>query len=70
MNTFLTISSGIFIALSCVTTSDAKPHDNRLKPDKFESYYYHPYYNSERSQIKKRGLDNCTVWGHYISPCE
>ena len=70
MNKFLTISSAILIALSCVTTSDARSHDNRRKPDQIEYYYYHPDFNSERSQSTKRGLDNCTVWGHYIYPCE
>ncbi len=40
MKTFLTISGGILLALSCVTASDARSHANRWAPAQGEPSYY------------------------------
>ena len=40
MKTFLTISSGILLALSCVTASDARSHAQRQGPTQSEPTYY------------------------------
>lgn len=70
MKTFFTILGGILLALSIVTTSDARPHNKRLGPNRNEALYYEPDYNFEPGQKTTRGLDSCTVWGHHIYPCE
>ena len=40
MKTFLTISGGILLALSCPTASDARSHANRQAPTQSEPTYY------------------------------
>jgi len=40
MKTFLTISGGILLALSCVTASDARSHAQRQAPTQSEPTYY------------------------------
>ena len=46
MKTFVTISGGILLALSCVTASDARPHANREGQTQSEPSNYNPDYNS------------------------
>ena len=55
MKTFVTISGGILLTLSCVATSDARPHDNREGPTQSEPSNYNPDYNS---QTNTRNWDN------------
>ena len=49
MKTFLTISAGILLALSCVTASDTQRH-----PSQSET----PYYDTDYSQSPARGWDS------------
>ena len=49
MKTFVTISGGILLALSCVTASDARPHANREGQTQSEPSNYNPDYQSEPS---------------------
>ena len=54
MKTFLTISGGILLALSCVTASDARPHAQRQAPTQSKS----PCYDTDYSQRPTRGWDS------------
>jgi len=51
MKTFVTISGGILLTLSCVTASDARPHNERLKPTQVEVFYNHPIYHLDLSDV-------------------
>ena len=55
MKTFLTISGGILLALSCVATSDARLHANREGQTQSEPSNYNP---DQDSQTSTRNLDN------------
>jgi hypothetical protein len=55
MKTFLTIVSGILLALSCVATSDARLHPNREGQTQSEPSNYNP---DQDSQTSTRNLDN------------
>jgi hypothetical protein len=60
MKTFVTISAGVLLALSCVATSDARLHANRegqtqSEPSNYNPDYYNPDYNS---QTNTRNWDN------------
>jgi hypothetical protein len=68
MKIVFTILGGLLLAQSCVTTSDARPNNNQIRS--VQDDYYSADYNFERSQRKARGLENCSVWGHRIYPCE
>jgi hypothetical protein len=57
MKTFVTISGGILLTLSCVATS-ARPHANREGPTQSEPSYYDPDYDSQRNT---RNWDNSCV---------
>ncbi len=48
--TLLTFSAGMSLVVSSVTSSDARPHGNRLTPTQSESTYYHSDYNSTRDR--------------------
>ena len=66
MKTFVTISAGILLTLSCVATSDARPNANREGPTQSEPSNYNPDYQSEpsnynpdyNSQTNTRNWDN------------
>ena len=66
MKTFVTISGGILLALSCVATSDARLHANREGQTQSEPSNYNPDYQSEpsnynpdyNSQTNTRNWDN------------
>ncbi len=66
MKTFVTISAGVLLALSCVATSDARPHANREGQTQSEPSNYNPDYQSEpsnynpdyTSQTNTRNWDN------------
>jgi len=47
MKTFLRISAGILLTLSCGATSDARPNANREGPTQSEPSNYNPDYNSQ-----------------------
>ncbi len=47
--TLFTLSAGVLLVASSVTSSDAKPHGNQLTPQS-ELTYYHSDYNSPRDQ--------------------
>ncbi len=51
MKTFVTISGGILLALSCVATSDARLHANRQAPTQSEPSNYNPDQDSEISTL-------------------
>ena len=51
MKTFLTISGGILLALSCVATSDARLHANREGQTQSEPSNYNPDQDSEISTL-------------------
>ena len=51
MKTFLTIVAGVLLALSCVTASDASPHNERLRPTRVEVLYNHPNYHLNLSDV-------------------
>ena len=55
MKTFVTISAGILLTLSCVATSDARLHANREGQTQSEPSNYNPDYNS---QTNTRNWDN------------
>ena len=55
MKTFVTISGGILLALSCVATSDARLHANREGQTQSEPSNYNP---DQDSQTNTRNLDN------------
>ena len=55
MKTFVTISAGVLLALSCVATSDARLHANREGQTQSEPSNYNPDYNS---QTNTRNWDN------------
>ena len=55
MKTFVTISAGVLLALSCVATSDARLHPNREGQTQSEPSNYNPDYNS---QTNTRNWDN------------
>ena len=55
MKTFVTISGGVLLALSCVATSDARLHANREGQTQSEPSNYNPDYNS---QTNTRNWDN------------
>ena len=55
MKTFVTISGGILLALSCVATSDARLHPNREGQTQSEPSNYNP---DQDSQTSTRNLDN------------
>ena len=50
MKTFVTISGGILLALSCVATSDARLHAKRQAPTQIEPSYYGSYYDTARDR--------------------
>jgi len=56
MKTFVTISGGILLALSCVATSDARLHANRQGQTQSEPSNYNPEYQD--SQTSTWNLDN------------
>ena len=58
MNTFVVLSSGILLAVALVTQSDARPHNNQLRPTRAEVFYHTPGYNLELSQRALRGRDS------------
>jgi hypothetical protein len=68
MKIVFAILGGILLAHTCVTTSDARPQNNRLKS--VQTGYYDADSRFDRSQSKVRSFENCSVWGHYIYPCE
>ena len=49
MKTFVTISGGILLALSCVATSDARLHANRVGQTQSEPSNYNPDQDSQTS---------------------
>ena len=51
MKTFLTISGGILLALSCVAISDARVHANRQGQTQSEPSNYNPDQDSEISTL-------------------
>ena len=51
MKTFVTISGGILLALSCVATSDARLHANREGQTQSEPSNYNPDQDSETSTL-------------------
>ena len=51
MKTFVTISGGILLALSCVATSDARLHANREGQTQSEPSNYNPDQDSEISTL-------------------
>ena len=51
MKTFVTISGGILLTLSFVATSDARPHNERLRPTQAEVIYNHPIYHLNLSDV-------------------
>jgi hypothetical protein len=55
MKTFVTISGGILLTLSCVAILDARPHSNREVQTQSEPSYYNPAYDSQRNT---RNWDN------------
>ena len=55
MKTFVTISGGILLALSCVATSDARPRANGEAPTQSEPSDYNPDYDGKRNT---RNWDN------------
>ena len=55
MKTFVTISAGVLLALSCVATSDARPSANREGQTQSEPSNYNP---DQDSQTSTRNLDN------------
>jgi hypothetical protein len=55
MKTFVTISGGILLALSCVATTDARLHPNREGQTQSEPSNYNP---DQDSQTSTRNLDN------------
>jgi len=57
MKTFVTISGGILLALSCVTASDASPHNDRLRPTQVEVLYNHPTVDLNRSDVASPALE-------------
>ena len=54
MKTFVTVVGGIFLAVSCVTASDARPQPNREGPTQSEP----PYSDADYSQRNTRNWDN------------
>ena len=58
MKTFVTISGGILLALSCVATSDARLHANRVGQTQSEPSNYNP---DQDSQTSTRNLDRATT---------
>ncbi len=60
----------ILLAQLSVATAEARLHNSRLGGIQNESYYSYPNNYFERGQLKARALENCSVWGHYITPCE
>ncbi len=51
MKTFVTISAGILLTLSFVATSDARPHNESLRPTQAEVLYNHPIYHLNLSDV-------------------
>ena len=51
MKTFVTISAGVLLALSCVATSDARLHANREGQTQSEPSNYNPDQDSEISTL-------------------
>ena len=51
MKTFVTVVGGMLLALSCVTASDASPHNHRLRPTQAEVFYNHPTSHLNRSDV-------------------
>lgn len=45
LNTLSTFSAIVLLAAASVTSSDAKPHANRVSPTQSESVYYNSDYN-------------------------
>jgi hypothetical protein len=58
MKTFVTISGGILLVLSCVTASDASPHNDRLRPTRAEVLYNHPTGDLDRSDVVNPALEH------------
>ena len=58
MNTFVALSFGILFALASVTQTDARPHNNQLRPNRPEVFYHTPGYNIELDQQAFRGRDS------------
>ena len=67
MKTFLTISGGILLALSCVTASDARSHAKQQAPTQSEPTYYDQERGRDSSCFSRStGLSNqyaCSVNG-------
>ena len=51
MKTFVAISGGILLTLSCVATSDARPHNEGPRPTHAEVIYNHPIYHLNLSDV-------------------
>ena len=51
MKTFLTIVAGVLLTLSFVATSDARPHNERLRPNHAQVFYNHPIYHLNISDV-------------------
>jgi len=58
MKTFVTISAGVWLALSCAATSDARLHANRGGQTQSEPSNYNP---DQDSQTSTRNLDRATT---------
>ncbi|MGA9547810.1 MAG: hypothetical protein WBS14_09060 [Rhodomicrobium sp.] len=58
MKTFVTISGGILLALSCVATSDARLHANQVGQTQSEPSNYNP---DQDSQTSTRNLDRAAT---------
>ena len=58
MKTFVTISGGILLSLSCAATSDARLHANRQGQTQSEPSNYNP---DQDSQTSTRNLDRATT---------
>ena len=60
MKTFVTVVGGVFLALSWVAASDARPQPNREGPIQSESKYY----DADYSQRNTRNWDNSCL--HFV----
>ena len=54
--TLLTFSASLLLVAAYATSSDARPHAQRLSPTQNESVYYHPEFNSMRDSSCFSGL--------------
>ena len=53
---FLTLSATILVVAAFATSSNARPHAQRLSPTQNQSVYYHPDSNSMRDSSCFSGL--------------